>query len=134
MGKLIKEFKEFALRGNVIDLTLGIVLGGAFTKIINSLVSDLIMPSIGAITGSIDFSSLSWSIKQLNTGNEFIVRYGAFIDATVNFLIIAVAMFIAIKAINKLKRNKPEEPTETTEKEEVTLLREIRDSLRNQND
>ena len=133
MKKLIEEFKEFVLRGNVIDLTLGIVLGGAFTKIINSLVSDLIMPLIGVITGSINFLSLSWTIKQLKTGNEIVVHYGAFIDATVNFLIIAVAMFIAIKAINKLKRDKPAEPTETIEKEEVQLLREIRDSLRDRN-
>ena len=133
MKKLIEEFKEFALRGNVIDLTLGIVLGGAFTKIINSLVSDLIMPLIGVISGSINFSSLTWTIKQINTGNEIIVRYGAFIDATVNFLIIAIAMFIAIKAINKLKRDKPEEPAESLEKEEVQLLREIRDSLRDRN-
>ena len=134
MKKMIREFTEFISKEVIIDLVIGIALCNAFTKIINSLVSNLIMPLIGVITGSIDFSSLSLNMRLFNTGNEIIIYYGAFIDAFVNFFMIVLVIFIAIKAINKQKRNKFKKLIETTEKEEIVILREIRDSLRNKND
>lgn len=131
MGKnkgqnFLKEFKEFAIRGNVVDLTVGIVIGGAFGKIVTSFVQDVLMPPIGILLGGVDFSKLSLMVG----GASF--NYGAFIQAVVDFLIIAFAIFLLIKAINKLKKNtgKVKIKVEKVEKEEVKLLKEIRDLLK----
>lgn len=131
----IKEFKEFALRGSVVDLAVGMVIGGAFGKIVTSLVDDIIMPIVGYITGGIDFSELKYVIKEGNEQNEIAevaVNYGVFINVVVQFTIIAFCIFLVIKLINNLKRKKEEEEAAAPEptKEEV-LLTEIRDLLRN---
>lgn len=102
MGKLIQEFKEFAMKGNVVDMAIGVVVGGAFGAIVTSVVEDLITPIIGAIFGQPDFSGIKAGP----------IMIGNFINAVVNFLIIAACLFAVVKAINKLKRPKPEEPKE----------------------
>lgn len=131
MGKnkgqnFLKEFKEFAIRGNVVDLTVGIVIGGAFGKIVTSFVQDVLMPPIGILLGGVDFSKLSLMVGDAS------FNYGAFIQAVVDFLIITFAIFLLIKAINKLKKNpgKVKIKMEKVEKEEVKLLKEIRDLLK----
>lgn len=122
----LKEFKEFAIKGNVVDLTVGIVIGGAFGKIVTSFVQDVLMPPIGILLGGVDFSKLSLMVGDAS------FNYGAFIQAVVDFLIIAFAIFLLIKAINKLKKNtgKVKIKVEKVEKEEVELLKEIRDLLK----
>lgn len=122
----VKEFKTFAMKGNVVDLAVGVVIGTAFGKIVSSLVGDVIMPFVGVLTGGVDFSALT-----LNVGDAA-VKYGAFIQSIVDFLIIATAIFVAVKVINHLKRveeeqPKPVEPPKPSE--EALLLREIRDLL-----
>lgn len=131
----IKEFKEFALRGSVVDLAVGMVIGGAFGKIVTSLVDDIIMPIVGYITGGIDFSDLKYVIKEGDEQNEIAevaVNYGVFINVVVQFIIIAFCIFLVIKLINNLKRKQEEEAAAAPEpsKEEV-LLTEIRDLLQN---
>jgi large conductance mechanosensitive channel len=136
----IQEFKEFAMRGNVIDLAVGVVIGGAFGKIVDSLVKDVVMPPIGALLGGVDFKHL-----YLNLGGEVfesmeaaekagapLVKYGAFINSLVDFTIIALAIFVAVKAINRLKRQEapPPEPAPAPTPEDIVLLREIRDALK----
>ncbi|MBS1200157.1 MAG: large conductance mechanosensitive channel protein [Proteobacteria bacterium] len=125
---LMKEFKAFAMRGNVIDLAVGVVIGGAFGKIVSSLVDAIIMPIVGAITGGVDFSELS-----ANIGSEaapVLLKYGAFIQATVDFLIIAFAIFMAVKAINKLQGPPPAPAAPPPPPREQVLLEEIRDLLK----
>lgn len=125
---MFKEFKEFAIKGNMIDMAVGIIIGGAFGKIVSSLVSDIIMPPIGLILGGIDFSNLAITLKKATDNAEAItLNYGLFINALIDFLIIAFSMFIAVKQINKLKRKKEEKGKNPSE--EVLLLREIRDNL-----
>jgi large conductance mechanosensitive channel len=130
---IIKEFKEFAMRGNVVDLAVGVIIGAAFGKIVTSLVNDVIMPPIGYLTGGIDFKNLKILIKPADPANkvaEVAINYGNFINTVIEFLIVAFCIFMVVKAINSLK--KPEgvapaaEPAPT--KEEV-LLTEIRDLL-----
>lgn len=133
----IKEFKEFAMRGSVLDLAVGVVIGGAFGKIVTSLVDDIIMPPIGYITGGVDFSNMRYVITEANEANEatevaeVAINYGNFINVIIQFLIIAFCIFLVIKGINSLKRDEeaataaPPAPS----KEEV-LLAEIRDILR----
>ena len=132
MKKFINEFKEFISRGNVIDMAVGIVVGNAFTKIINSLVSDIIMPFIGIITGKVNLSMLKLVITPASEGvDELSVTYGAFLQSILDFLIIAFSIFVVIKLIGKLHRKKKEEAPEAPPaptKEEV-LLTEIRDLL-----
>ncbi|MDD4373173.1 MAG: large-conductance mechanosensitive channel protein MscL [Bacteroidales bacterium] len=143
--KLINEFKTFAMRGNVIDMAVGIIIGGAFGKIVSSFVADVIMPPIGLLIGGIDFSNLQLTIKegipaQLDaTGNviaEIVpavtINYGNFIQVVVDFLIIAFAIFMAIKAMNAAKKKEEAKPAAppAPSKEEV-LLTEIRDILKN---
>ena len=124
----IKEFKEFISRGNVIDLAVGVIIGAAFGKIITSLVDDILMPIIGVIIGGIDFSELSF-----NVGNASIM-YGAFVQNVIDFLIVALCVFIIIKLVNKLSsfRKKEEEAKEEAplKSDEVVLLEEIRDLLK----
>jgi large conductance mechanosensitive channel len=127
---LASEFREFAMRGNVIDLAVGVVIGGAFGKIVSSLVDAIIMPIVGAVTGGVDFSELA-----ANIGTEsapVLIKYGAFIQAAVDFLIIALVIFMALKGINKLKRPPaptPDAPPPPPPAQEV-LLAEIRDLLK----
>jgi large conductance mechanosensitive channel len=125
-----KEFKEFAMRGNVVDLAVGVIIGGAFGKIVSSLVNDILMPLIGLLLGGIDFSGLSWKF------GKAVVKYGMFIQTVVDFFIISFSVFVFVKVLNKLYRlNKKEEevkdtaPTLTKEEE---LLMEIRDLLKQQ--
>ena len=129
--KLFDEFKAFVMRGNVVDLAVGVIIGGAFGKIVTSLVNDIFMPIIGMILGNVDFTSLEIKLGEPVEGAEqAAIRYGAFIQEIVNFLIIALCIFMVIKVINKLQKKKEEAPAPAPEptKEEV-LLTEIRDAL-----
>lgn len=127
---LASEFKEFAMRGNVVDLAVAVVIGGAFGKIVSSFVDSIIMPIVGAVTGGVDFSELAANIG--TEAEPILVKYGAFVQAAVDFLIIAFVIFMALKGINKLKR--PPEPAAPAEPppppREQVLLEEIRDLLR----
>ncbi len=131
----LKEFKEFAMRGSVIDLAVGVVIGGAFGKIVTSLVDDIIMPPIGFITGGVDFSKMKYVISEANEAAgtaEVSINYGNFINVLIQFLIIAFCIFIVIKGLNSLKREKPvEEAAPAPPTKEEVLLTEIRDLLRN---
>ena len=128
----IQEFKEFAMKGNVIDMAVGVVIGGAFGKIVTSLVGDVIMPVVGVITGGMNFTDLKLVIKEaVGETPAVTINYGSFIQTTVDFLIIAFCIFCAIKAINKLKKEKPAEPEAPAEpSEDIKLLSEIRDLLK----
>lgn len=136
MKKYFNEFREFAMRGNVLDLAVGVIIGGAFGKVVSSLVSDVIMPPIGVLIGGVDFTDLSVVIKDASvseTGEAIqavYLNYGTFIQTIVDFTIIAIAVFLMIKAVNKLHKKEvtPEAPASPSE--EVILLREIRDSLK----
>ncbi len=125
---MLKEFKDFAMRGNVVDMAVGIIIGAAFGKIVSSLVSDVLMPPIGVIMGSVSFSDLN---IPLGEGAEAAtLNYGMFIDQIINFLIVAIAVFFLIKAINSLKKKEEEKPAEPPKPSaEETLLTEIRDLL-----
>lgn len=136
---LIQEFREFAVRGNVIDMAVGVVIGGAFGKIVSSMVQDIIMPPIGALLGGVNFKSLYIDLS--NGGYETlevaekagapIIKYGAFLNTVIDFTIIAFVIFMAIKAINRLKREEPAAPAEPpAPPEDIVLLREIRDTLK----
>jgi len=126
---MFKEFKNFAIKGNVIDMAIGIVIGTAFGKIVSSFVSDIIMPPIGVLTGGVDFSNLTVTLKEASEGAEAVtLNYGAFINTTLDFIIIAFVIFIVIKQINRFKKKEEEKPTTTPE--DTQLLREIRDSLK----
>jgi len=127
---MLKEFKEFAIKGNVIDMAVGIVIGVAFGKIVSSFVSDIIMPPIGALTGGLDFSNLVFTVKKAtDVAGAVTINYGVFISTLIDFIIIAFVIFIVIKQINRFKKKEEKKPTPTAE--EVLLLREIRDSLNN---
>ena len=123
---MIKEFKEFIARGNVIDLAVGVIIGGAFGKIVTSVVNDLLMPLIGVVSGGIDFTGLSFKI------NEAEIKYGNFLQNVIDFLIIAFCIFILVKVVNKVTRKKEEtvEETPVARPEDVVLLEEIRDLLK----
>jgi large conductance mechanosensitive channel len=129
---MIKEFKEFAVKGNMIDMAVGIVIGSAFGKIIASLVTDVIMPPIGLLLGGVDFSNLSIVLKEATEATEAVtLNYGVFINTVVDFTIIVFAIFVVIKAINSAKKkeeDKPKEPPKPSE--EVMLLKDIRDALK----
>ena len=131
MKKLLEEFKAFVMRGNVLDMAVGVIIGGAFGKIVTSLVNDIFMPIIGMILGNIDFTTLEIKIGEPVEGAEqAAIKYGMFIQEIVNFLIIALCIFMFIKLISKLQKKKEEAPAPAPEptKEEV-LLTEIRDAL-----
>ena len=126
---MLQEFKKFAIKGNVIDMAVGIIIGAAFGKIVSSFVADIIMPPIGVLMGGVDFSKLAITLKEASEGAEAItINYGMFINTVIDFLIIAFAIFMVIKQINKLKKKEEEKPTELTE--DILLLREIIDSLK----
>lgn len=125
LTKGINEFKSFISRGNVVDMAVGVIIGGAFGKIVTSLVNDILMPLIGTILGGLNFSNLSIKI------NDATIAYGSFIQSIVDFLIIAFCIFLMIKIFEKFK-HKEEQPTVPTKKsDEVLLLEEIRDLLKN---
>lgn len=123
LNKSASEFKEFIMKGDVVDLAVGVIIGGAFGKIVSSLVNDVLMPIIGILIGGIDFSNLSVNIVDAK------IMYGSFLQQVVDFLIISLCVFIFVKIINKLTRKK-EEVKEEKKSEEVMLLEEIRDLLK----
>lgn len=123
---LLKEFKAFALKGNVVDLAVAVVIGGAFGKIVSSLANNIIMPAFGIVAGGISFSEWKMQVGQAE------ITYGVFLQSVIDFTIVAVGLFLAIKVLNSLKRKedaKPETEKEIEPTEEVKLLREIRDAL-----
>jgi len=136
----ISEFKEFAMKGNVVDMAVGVIIGGAFGKIVSSLVGDVVMPIVGLAVGGVDFSELYINLGEgkfdslaaaVEAGAP-VVKYGVFINTALDFLIIAFVIFMAIKGINKLKRDEPPAPEAPPEDpEDIKLLREIRDALKN---
>ena len=137
---LIKEFKEFAMRGNVLDMAVGIVIGGAFGKIVSSFVEDILMPPIGVLLGGVNFTDLKIVFKQAVMDGENVVtpevalRYGNFIQVIIDFLIIAFAIFMLLKAVNKFNKKKEEAPAAPeAPPADVQLLTEIRDLLQKKN-
>lgn len=128
----LKDFKEFAVKGNVVDMAVGVVIGAAFGKIVTSLVTDIIMPPLGYVIGGIDFTKRAVTLPALQQGQEPVtVRYGAFIQTVFDFVIIALAIFIAVRVINRLKHKEAAAPTAAPSRQEV-LLEEIRDLLKKQ--
>ena len=126
----ISEFKEFAMKGNVLDMAVGVIIGGAFGKIVSSLVEDVLMPLVGMITGNIDFTTLAF---QIGEGEEAaVLKYGNFIQNTVDFIIVAFCIFLMLKAINKMNRKKaePEAPAAPAGPTQEELLAEIRDLMK----
>jgi len=135
MGKFMTEFREFAMRGNVVDMAVGIIIGAAFGKIVSSFVADIIMPPLGLALGGVDFSDLAVTLQAATEGAAAVtLNYGKFIQTVVDFVIIAMAIFVAIRVMNKLKRKeeaKPAEPPPPPEPSaEEKLLSEIRDILK----
>jgi large conductance mechanosensitive channel len=133
---IIQEFREFAIKGNMVDLAVAVIIGGAFGKIIDSLVKDIIMPLIGLLLGGVDFKHLFITLgsasyatlAEAEKAGAAVLRYGTFLQTLVDFLIIAWAIFLVVKAINRMKREQP--PAPAAPPEEVVLLREIRDAVR----
>lgn len=126
------EFREFISRGNVMDMAVGVVVGGAFTSIVNSLVNDIIMPLVGLLIGKVNFSGLKVVFREAtDTTEEAALYYGNFIQQIVNFLLVALALFLVIRAVNNARRKKEEAPAAAPQpSEEVQLLTEIRDELK----
>lgn len=138
---MIQEFREFAVKGNVVDLAVGVIIGGAFGKIVDSVVADLIMPIVGTVFGKLDFSSwfvvlgnvppnTAMNIADLKKAGVPVLAYGNFITVAINFLILAFIIFMMVKQINRLKRTQVEVAVPVATPEDVLLLREIRDSLK----
>ncbi len=131
---MLQEFKKFALRGNVIDLAVGVIIGGAFGKIVTSLVNDIIMPILGIIIGRINLSALKWVIRpQDGETAELAVNYGQFLQTTLDFLLVALSIFFVIKLLNSFKKKQEEKPAEVKPSKEEELLSEIRDILKTNN-
>lgn len=129
---MMSEFKDFAMRGNVIDMAVGIVIGGAFGKIVSSFVADVLMPPIGILLGGMDFSNLAITLQQA-TGDSaaVLMKYGVFVQTVVDFTIIAFAIFLVVKAMNSVKKKEEEAPAEPPKPSaQEVLLTEIRDALR----
>ena len=129
MSGFLKEFKEFAMKGNVLDMAVGVIIGGAFGKIVTSLVDNVIMPLVGMATGGIDFSKLAVTVGEGETAA--VLKYGMFLQNVLDFIIIALCIFMMIKVMNKLSRKKEEEPAPAEPSAEEKLLGEIRDLLKN---
>jgi large conductance mechanosensitive channel len=129
---MMSEFKDFAMRGNVIDMAVGIVIGGAFGKIVSSFVADVLMPPIGMMLGNVDFSDLAVTLQAAtDEGTAVMLRYGIFLQTVIDFLIIAFAIFLVVKAMNTLKKKEEAAPAAPpAPSKEETLLTEIRDALR----
>lgn len=139
MGKFLTDFKEFAMRGNVIDMAVGVIIGGAFGKIVSSLVNDVIMPVVGILTGGIDFKESKVLLKAAEMNGEEIVKpevwltWGMFVQNIVDFLIIAFCIFMAIRVMNRFKKKEEEKPAAPAAPTQEELLAEIRDLLKQQN-
>jgi large conductance mechanosensitive channel len=140
---MLKEFREFAVKGNVVDLAVGVIIGAAFGKIVDSVVGDLIMPMVGAVIGSLDFSNLFLVLGKVPAGTEMtlaalkkagvpVLAYGSFITVAVNFVLLAFIIFMMVKQINRLRRSQaePAAAAPAAPAEDIVLLREIRDSLK----
>ncbi|MBN7772457.1 large-conductance mechanosensitive channel protein MscL [Clostridium aminobutyricum] len=129
---MLKEFKEFAVKGNVMDLAVAVIIGGAFGKIVTSLVNDVVMPILSILIGGINFGELKWVITPANGDvAEVAIRYGSFIQSTIDFFIISFSIFIFIKLITSFKKKEPApEPSPSAPTKEVLLLEEIRDLLK----
>lgn len=140
MSKFLNEFKEFALKGNVVDMAIGIIIGGAFGKIVSSLVNDIIMPGIGVLTGGANFSEFKYVIQEgVTQGTEVItpevaITWGAFVQTIADFLIIAFCIFIAIKAVNRFRKQKPAEEPAPVGPTQEELLTQIRDLIAKQSE
>lgn len=141
MGKFLNEFKQFAMRGNVLDMAVGVIIGGAFGKIVSSVVDDIIMPPIGWLIGGVNFSDLKVTLPSVEViaGEKLqaaTINYGNFLQTTLNFLIVAFCVFMLINVVNKITAKKEEKPAETPKAPEPTqeekLLAEIRDLLKEQ--
>ncbi|NNC77264.1 MAG: large conductance mechanosensitive channel protein MscL [Woeseiaceae bacterium] len=137
---MLKEFKDFAMRGNVVDMAVGIIIGAAFGKIVSSLVKDVIMPPIGKMMGNVDFSNLFVNLgdtayESLAAAQEAgapTINYGVFLNTVLDFVIVAFAIFMVIRGLNKMKKQEEEKPAEPPKpSDEVVLLTEIRDALKN---
>jgi large conductance mechanosensitive channel len=129
---MLSEFKEFAIKGNVVDMAVGIIIGAAFGKIISSFVKDIIMPPIGVALGGVDFSELAVTIQEAaGEVPAVMIKYGLFVQTIIDFLIIALAIFMAVKLMNHLKKKEEEAAEEPAPSKEEVLLTEIRDALRN---
>ena len=127
---MFSEFKKFALRGNVMDLAIGVIIGAAFGKIVTSLVSDVIMPPVGLLLGNVDFSNLAITLKKASEDSVAVtINYGIFLSAIIDFLIVSFVIFIVIKQLNRMKKTTEEKKLEAMS-EDTLLLREIRDSLK----
>ena len=138
---MLQEFKKFAMRGNVVDMAVGIIIGAAFGKIVSSLVNDVVMPPIGMLMGNVDFSQLFIdlsgqeyaSLAAAQDAGAATINYGVFINTVLDFVIVAFAIFMVIRAMNKMQKQEEEKPAEPPKpSEEVLLLQEIRDALKNQ--
>lgn len=129
MKAFIEEFKAFAMRGNVIDLALAVIIGAAFGKIVSSLVENIIMPPIGFLIGGVNFSDLAVSLV-VPDAPAVLIKYGVFVQAVIDFLIIALVLFFALKAFAKLEKKKEENPASAPKSEELRVLEEIRDTLK----
>jgi large conductance mechanosensitive channel len=129
---MMKEFKAFAMRGNVVDMAVGIIIGGAFGKIVSSLVSDVIMPPIGMLMGGVDFSNLGFTLRAASeAGPAVVLKYGVFINTVIDFVIVAFAIFLMVRAMNSLKKKQEEQPAAPPPpSKEEALLGEIRDLLK----
>ena len=143
MGKFVKEFKEFAVKGNAVDMAVGVIIGGAFGKIVSSIVNDIIMPPIGWIIGGVNFTDLKVTLPSIDMGIEKLepatINYGNFIQTTFDFLIISICVFLMLRAINKLAKKNDESKKQAEQakaaepSKEEKLLTEIRDLLKEQN-
>ena len=138
---MLEDFKKFALRGNVVDLAIGVIIGAAFGAIVNSLVADIIMPIVGLVFGKLDFSNLyvvlgtvpagvANNLADLKKAGVAVLAYGNFITIAVNFIILAFIIFMMVKQVNKLRKKEEAAPAVATPPEDIALLREIRDSLK----
>ena len=136
---MFEEFKKFAVRGNVVDLAVGVIIGASFTGIVTSLVNDIVMPPIGLALGGVDFSNFFVVLKgdravdtlaAAKAAKDVTINYGIFINAVINFMIVAFVLFMLIRQMNKLVAPKPAEPAAAAPSEEILLLREIRDGLK----
>ena len=132
---MLREFRDFAMRGNVVDLAVGVIIGAAFGAIVGSLVDDIVMPPIGMALAGIDFAKLAWVLQPATVGPDgaetatVVIAYGKFLNAVIKFIIIAWVLFLIVKAMNNLKRKEESAPAVATP-EDVLLLREIRDALK----
>ena len=130
---MMSEFKDFAMKGNVVDMAVGVVIGGAFGKVITSLVNDIIMPPLGVLIGGVDFSDLALTLKEASGDTAAVtLNWGSWVQTLINFIIIAFAIFMVVKGMNKMKKKEEQAPTKPSKpSNEEVLLTEIRDALKN---